>query len=612
MYTKRIQIANYGPIDHLDIELPFEGDVPKPVLLVGENGSGKSIALSHIVNGLISAQSATYPDTPEVEQGKVYKFRSNSYIKSGKDFYFTKVDFEDGLFVLELRLDRIKQENEKMLDGLPNGDAEDAWNQIPHGEHEYMSSISQSGSEKKLEDLFSKNCILYFPPNRFEEPAWLNEENLRAKAKYMNLKHLHGYSDRNVINYSPLWNNQNWLFDVIFDQSAFELQTREVDVPSGDQSTRIIEATGYSGRATDVYDIALQIVRNVIKGNQNIRFGVGRRLNRVVSIIEGDKKLVPNIFQLSSGETCLLNLFLSILRDFDLSLAPLTDANKIRGVVIIDEIDLHLHVVHQYEILPRLIKMFPRVQFVITTHSPLFVLGMRNLFGENGFALYRLPQGHKISPEEFNEFGNAYSTFSETRRFTDDIRAAIDSAQKPMVFVEGATDVKYIQKAAELLNQQELLEKFELKDGGGSRNLDKFWQTAKLSGSLPQKIVLLYDCDKDYTRQSEGNLFRRKVSFQATHPITKGIENLFPRAILEEAKKIKSAFINIKSEHTAEERGEKKTIPEEWTVDWDEKRNLCDWLCENGTPDDFQHFQTVFSLLEEVLVQPPVVQDEGE
>ena len=46
MYTKRIQLVNYGPIDHLDITFPFEGDTPKPVLLVGENGSGKSILLS--------------------------------------------------------------------------------------------------------------------------------------------------------------------------------------------------------------------------------------------------------------------------------------------------------------------------------------------------------------------------------------------------------------------------------------------------------------------------------------------------------------------------------------------------------------------------------------
>ena len=46
-------------------------------MLVDENGSGKSILLSHIVNGLISAKGIAYPETPEVELGKVYKLRSN-------------------------------------------------------------------------------------------------------------------------------------------------------------------------------------------------------------------------------------------------------------------------------------------------------------------------------------------------------------------------------------------------------------------------------------------------------------------------------------------------------------------------------------------------------
>ena len=65
MYTKRIRIANYGPIaDHLDIPFPFEGETPKPVVLVGENGSGKSILLSHIVNGLIAAKDVAFSETP--------------------------------------------------------------------------------------------------------------------------------------------------------------------------------------------------------------------------------------------------------------------------------------------------------------------------------------------------------------------------------------------------------------------------------------------------------------------------------------------------------------------------------------------------------------------
>ena len=59
MYAKRIQIDNYGPIEHLDINLSFEGDTPKPVILVGKNGSGKSIFLSHIVNVRIPVKMNT-------------------------------------------------------------------------------------------------------------------------------------------------------------------------------------------------------------------------------------------------------------------------------------------------------------------------------------------------------------------------------------------------------------------------------------------------------------------------------------------------------------------------------------------------------------------------
>ena len=67
MYTKRIQLMNYGPIEKLDIEFPFEGETPKPVVLVGANGSGKSILLSHIANGLVKAKDIVYPETPEVD-----------------------------------------------------------------------------------------------------------------------------------------------------------------------------------------------------------------------------------------------------------------------------------------------------------------------------------------------------------------------------------------------------------------------------------------------------------------------------------------------------------------------------------------------------------------
>ena len=608
MYTKRIQIINYGPIDHLDITFPFNGENLKPILLVGENGSGKSVLLSYIISGLMGAQRLIYPENPEVEKGNVYKIRSPFYIKTGAEYYFGRVDFEKNLYHQELQLNCLKKEFPAEL--LSN-EAGKLLQKIPNNESSILdSNFSALGSKNSLEDVFNQSCVLYFPPNRFEEPAWLNEENLRAKAEYMTLKHISGYTDRNIINYSPLHDNQNWLFEVLYDRCAFEIRVPQVPPFSKDKNEKLQSithpvSTGYHGTATTIYESALSIVRSVFRGEGNLRFGIGQRQNRKVSLMQDNKTLVPNIFQLSSGETSLLNLFFSILRDFDLSGTPFIKTEDVRGTVIVDEIDLHLHTIHQHEILPKLMKMFPSIQFIVTTHSPLFILGMEKTFGQDGFALYRLPQGQQISPEEFSEFGDAYRSFTETKKFSDDMLQAVQNAHKSVVFVEGATDVQYLQKAAELLGQEMMFEKIRVMDGNGFGNLDKIWKhfnTSLAETIAPHKIVILYDCDKQH-RDTKGNVFKRSIPKQGSHLLEKGIENLFEKATLERVQKESDpAFLDITEEHTKTERGQEITVPEKWTINANEKTNLCNWLYKNGTDKDFKHFQVIFNLLTEILI----------
>ena len=43
------------------------------------------------------------------------------------------------------------------------------------------------------------------------------------------------------------------------------------------------------------------------------------------------------------------------------------------GIVLIDEIELHLHISWQKKVLPFLIKVFPNLQFIVATHSPFVV-----------------------------------------------------------------------------------------------------------------------------------------------------------------------------------------------------------------------------------------------
>ena len=61
-----------------------------------------------------------------------------------------------------------------------------------------------------------------------------------------------------------------------------------------------------------------------------------------------------------------------------------------------------------------------------------------------------------------------------------------------------------------------------------------------------------------------------------------------------------SAFIVKKREQlvTGEEE---HPITEVWSVNDSQKQNMCNWLCENGTAEDFQHFQVIFDMLEELL-----------
>lgn len=79
MYLKKIAIENMGPIKTIVVDLPFnnEGN-PKPLMLVGENGTGKTIFLSLIVDALHELENKVFTDIlPKEGYGyKYYKITS--------------------------------------------------------------------------------------------------------------------------------------------------------------------------------------------------------------------------------------------------------------------------------------------------------------------------------------------------------------------------------------------------------------------------------------------------------------------------------------------------------------------------------------------------------
>ena len=77
-----------------------------------------------------------------------------------------------------------------------------------------------------------------------------------------------------------------------------------------------------------------------------------------------------NVLQLSDGERCMLALVGDLARRLSLLNTKREDPLQGEGVVLIDEIDLHLHPRWQRTVVASLERTFPNCQFIITTHSP--------------------------------------------------------------------------------------------------------------------------------------------------------------------------------------------------------------------------------------------------
>jgi len=121
----------------------------------------------------------------------------------------------------------------------------------------------------------------------------------------------------------------------------------------------------------DFRDRALEAVRAAVAaftGFQDLR--IRRSPLRMTVVKQG---LELNVAQLSDGERNMLALLGDMARRLSVLNPSLTNPNAGHGVVLIDEIDLHLHPGWQRRVIGSLERTFPNCQFIVTTHSPQIV-----------------------------------------------------------------------------------------------------------------------------------------------------------------------------------------------------------------------------------------------
>lgn len=95
-------------------------------------------------------------------------------------------------------------------------------------------------------------------------------------------------------------------------------------------------------------------------------------------------------YHMSEGYQSTLAWIADLVGQYAVAAKRVVQSEDMQGVVLLDEIDLHLHPSWQRRLVPILKTVFPKMQFIVTTHSPLVLTGfeaseiVRLEFGDDG------------------------------------------------------------------------------------------------------------------------------------------------------------------------------------------------------------------------------------
>ena len=99
------------------------------------------------------------------------------------------------------------------------------------------------------------------------------------------------------------------------------------------------------------------------------------------SLVYSDGKEEKPLYQLSAGYQSVLCMILELAYRTVLLNPNIGDGTEnLEGVVLMDEPDLHLHPAWQWKILGALSKTFPKVQFIVATHSPIILASVKDAY----------------------------------------------------------------------------------------------------------------------------------------------------------------------------------------------------------------------------------------
>ncbi len=341
MRLLRVQAGNFKGFKNLNLML--DG---KNTAIFGVNGTGKSTILSVInyvfwrwLNPINSSQSTSYKSL--VPQEIYYGF--------SQQFVQATLELNGHSYTL----------NRTYSKARPGKNAVGTY------------------SKKEFDQFVNDFVALYLQDDKTDMPIYVNYGTNRSVLGIpMRIRKRHEFSKIAALEHAT---------DNTLDfRTFFEWYRNQEDIEN--EHMRETGDTGYHDRCLDCVRTAVEAM---LDGFSDLR--VKRSPPRMVVKKAG---MEIQVDQLSDGEKCTLALFGDLARRIAIANPSRENPLQGEGIVLIDEIELHMHPQWQRIVLKNLQSVFPNVQFIVTTHSPQ-VLGEV----DESFKVYKLVSDGKGTVE---------------------------------------------------------------------------------------------------------------------------------------------------------------------------------------------------------------------
>ena len=334
MKLKKIKLKNFKCFENLEMELNSQCNI-----LVGVNGAGKSTVLDAIAVSL-GAYLSGFDDMKgkafDPEDSHYCMYQAGNRVEAQEQYpveIYTEAEIPKGEGI-----EFIKWQRE--LNGKGR--------RTTHGNARQVIDFSRLLQEevRKGDNSAILPMVAYYGTGRL----WLKKGNRRDVKKSDPLYRQRGYTDCLAAE-----TNDKQMLQWFKEMTYIQLQ-EEKAIPELETVKEAIKQC-YLGMGDSVSEA-------------NFAYDV-KNSELVVELVRyGNKERIP-VRMLSDGEKEMISLVADIAYRMAVLNPDLLDGVlKTPGIVLIDEVDLHLHPSWQRRIVSDLTRIFPNVQFVMTTHSP--------------------------------------------------------------------------------------------------------------------------------------------------------------------------------------------------------------------------------------------------